>query len=56
MQDAYHKKMDYKSELIALLEKSTACYTIRNMFFDWGLCRSYGAHNPMNIPHGVAVG
>jgi len=32
-QDDHHKKMDYKSELIALLETS--------------LCRAYGAHNSM---------
>jgi hypothetical protein len=47
-QDSHHKKMDYKSELIALL-KNTASHTIRNMFSIRGLCRAYGAHDPMHI-------
>src|SRR5690349_10427626 len=47
-QDNHHKKMDYKSELIALLKKHGVPYDPKYVF-DQGLCRAYGAHNPMNI-------
>ena len=40
--------MDYKSELIALLRKHGVPDDPKYVF-DRGLCRAYGAHDPVNI-------
>jgi hypothetical protein len=46
-QDAHHKKMDYKSELIALLKKHGVPYDPKYVLTS--LCRTYGAHNSSHM-------